>query len=162
VELPTFPHTVVYQQAATAPQAPADLSSSVGDRGGAALLAIADPEVSVRLPLLEPKASGPLVLMVDVLQVGRENPSELKAAKLARSMARGVEDRDLKPNTKERQQIEAVIRAPPNRSCMQRLHLRQLAHSTSVFLILEKQTTFHSCSCDSLHLRPMSSASSCK
>jgi len=47
--------------------------------------------------------------------VGRENPSELKAAKLARSMARGVEDRDLKPNTKERQQIEAVIVAPPNR-----------------------------------------------
>lgn len=49
------------------------------------------------------------------MQVGRENPSELKAAKLARSMARGVEDRDLKPNTKERQQIEAVIVAPPNR-----------------------------------------------
>lgn len=50
-----------------------------------------------------------------LLQVGRENPSELKAAKLARSMARGLEDRDLKPNTKERQQIEAVITAPPNR-----------------------------------------------
>ena len=50
-----------------------------------------------------------------LMQVGRENPSELKAAKLARSMARGVEDRDLKPNTKERQQIEAVIVAPPNR-----------------------------------------------
>lgn len=48
-------------------------------------------------------------------QVGRENPSELKAAKLARSMARGVEDRDLKPNTHERAQIEAVILAPPNR-----------------------------------------------
>jgi hypothetical protein len=50
-----------------------------------------------------------------VRQVGRENPSELKAAKLARSMARGVEDRDLKPNTRERAQIEAVILAPPNR-----------------------------------------------
>jgi hypothetical protein len=47
--------------------------------------------------------------------VGRENPSELKAAKLARSMARGVEDRDLKPNTHERAQIAAVIAAPPNR-----------------------------------------------
>ncbi len=52
------------------------------------------------------------------MQVGRENPSELKAAKLARSMARGVEDRDLKPNTKERQQIEAVIVAPPNRHAL--------------------------------------------
>ena len=50
-----------------------------------------------------------------MLQVGRENPSELKAAKLARSMAPGVEDRDLKPNTQERQQIEAVIVGPPNR-----------------------------------------------
>ncbi len=49
------------------------------------------------------------------MQVGRENPSELKAAKLARGMARGVEDRDLKPNTQERQQIEAVIVGPPNR-----------------------------------------------
>ena len=49
-------------------------------------------------------------------QVGRESPSELKAAKLARSMARGMEDRDLKPNTRERAQIEAVITAPPNRS----------------------------------------------
>ena len=48
-------------------------------------------------------------------QVGRENPSELKAAKLARGMARGVEDRDLKPNTQERQQIEAIIVGPPNR-----------------------------------------------
>lgn len=53
--------------------------------------------------------------MLSVVQVGRENPSELKAAKLARSMARGVEDRDLKPNTQERQQIEAVIVGPPNR-----------------------------------------------
>ncbi len=49
------------------------------------------------------------------MQVGRENPSELKAAKLARGMARGVEDRDLKPNTQERQQIEVVIVGPPNR-----------------------------------------------
>ena len=48
-----------------------------------------------------------------LMQVGRENPSELKAAKLARGMARGVEDRDLKPNTQERQQIEAI--GPPNR-----------------------------------------------
>jgi hypothetical protein len=56
------------------------------------------------------------------LQVGRENPSELKAAKLARSMARGVEDRDLKPNTKERQQIEAVIVAPPNRNAAHSKH----------------------------------------
>ena len=54
-------------------------------------------------------------LLTALLQVGRENPSELKAAKLARGMARGVEDRDLRPNTQERQQIEAIIVGPPNR-----------------------------------------------
>ena len=54
-------------------------------------------------------------------QVGRENPSELKAAKLARGMARGVEDRDLKPNTQERQQIEAIIVGPPNRCALDSL-----------------------------------------
>ncbi|CAK0784160.1 hypothetical protein CVIRNUC_007363 [Coccomyxa viridis] len=90
VELPTFPHAVVYQQAATAPATPADMAAS-SDRGGPTLQLIPDPEV------------------------GRENPSELKAAKLARGMARGVEDRDLKPNTQERQQIEAIIVGPPNR-----------------------------------------------
>jgi hypothetical protein len=32
------------------------------------------------------------------VQVGRDNPAELKAQKLARSVTRGVIDRDLKPN----------------------------------------------------------------
>jgi hypothetical protein len=46
VELPTFPQAVVYQQAATAPAAPApDLAGSAGERGGLALHAVADPEV---------------------------------------------------------------------------------------------------------------------
>ena len=49
------------------------------------------------------------------MQVGRESPAELKAAKLARGRARGLEDRGLKPNTAEREAIEAVIKAPPNR-----------------------------------------------
>ena len=44
VELPTFPHAVVYQQAATAPAAPADMAAS-SDRGGPTLQLIPDPEV---------------------------------------------------------------------------------------------------------------------
>ncbi len=48
-------------------------------------------------------------------QVGRDNPSELKAQKLARSLTRGVIDRDLKPNTEERRRVAAVLRAPPNK-----------------------------------------------
>ena len=47
--------------------------------------------------------------------MGRESPAELKAAKLARGRARGLEDRGLKPNTAEREAIEAVIKAPSNR-----------------------------------------------
>lgn len=47
VELPTFPHTVVYQQAATAPQAPSDLVASSGERTSPSLQVIADPEVRV-------------------------------------------------------------------------------------------------------------------
>lgn len=48
-------------------------------------------------------------------QIGRENPAELKAAKLARSLTRGLVDRDLKPNSDERRAIAAVLRLPPNR-----------------------------------------------
>lgn len=143
VELPTFPHAVVYQQAATAPATPADLGGTASDRSGPNLQVISDPEVlppsvAVNKSAGLARASASCGLqatrahllasfvyyrrqLVNILtkqastQVNRENPSELKAAKLARSMARGVEDRDLKPNTKERQQIEAVIVAPPNR-----------------------------------------------
>ena len=50
VELPTFPHAVVYQQAATAPANPADLAGTTGDRSGSNLQVISDPEVLL-LPL---------------------------------------------------------------------------------------------------------------
>ena len=48
-------------------------------------------------------------------QVGRENPAELKAQKLARSVVRGVLDRDARPDTQERARITAVLQLPPNR-----------------------------------------------
>ena len=48
-------------------------------------------------------------------QVGRENPSELKAQKLARSVTRGLVDRDLKPDVEEKRQIDAILLYPPNR-----------------------------------------------
>ncbi len=54
-------------------------------------------------------------LFVCVSQVGRDNPSELKAQKLARSLARGAIDRDLKPNSDERKSIALVLKLPPNR-----------------------------------------------
>lgn len=48
-------------------------------------------------------------------QVGLDNPAELKAAKLARSVTRGVVDRQLKPNGEQRRAIAAVLRLPPNK-----------------------------------------------
>ena len=53
VELPTFPHAVVYQQAATAPATPADLAGTANDRSGPNLQVISDPEV---LPLIVPSS----------------------------------------------------------------------------------------------------------
>ena len=50
-----------------------------------------------------------------VVKVGRENPSELKAQKLARSVTRGLVDRDLKPDVEEKRQIDAILLYPPNR-----------------------------------------------
>ncbi|KAK9832006.1 hypothetical protein WJX81_007953 [Elliptochloris bilobata] len=95
MELPVFAHAVIWQQAAPAPvpaqAVPGSVGGSTGDRGGLALVLVPDPEV------------------------GRESPAELKAAKLARGRARGLEDRGLKPNTAEREAIEAIIKAPPNR-----------------------------------------------
>ena len=41
-------------------------------------------------------------------EVGKDNPAELKAQKLARSLTRGVIDRDLKPNGEEKKRIMAV------------------------------------------------------
>lgn len=48
-------------------------------------------------------------------EVGRPNPSELKAQKLARGVTRGLVDKDVKPNMEERRQINAILAHPPNR-----------------------------------------------
>lgn len=57
VELPTFPHAVVYQQAATAPATPADMAAS-SDCGGPTLSLIPDPEVPISQSLLRPDCCG--------------------------------------------------------------------------------------------------------
>mmetsp|Transcript_623 Transcript_623/g.1491 ORF Transcript_623/g.1491 Transcript_623/m.1491 type:complete len:866 (+) Transcript_623:255-2852(+) len=87
VELPEFQHAVLHHQA-TAGMGPAFAPVSMA-AGGLAVLH--DPEVT------------------------RDNPAEVKTQKLARSLARGVVDRDLKPDTEERRRIAAILRQPPNR-----------------------------------------------
>lgn len=48
-------------------------------------------------------------------EVGKMNPSEHKQLKLARSLARGIIDRDLKPSNNERKSIQRILKYPPTR-----------------------------------------------
>lgn len=48
-------------------------------------------------------------------EVGRENPAEHKAQKMARSVTRGLVDRALKPDTEEKRSINEILHYPPNR-----------------------------------------------
>jgi Phosphoinositide 3-kinase family, accessory domain (PIK domain) len=50
-----------------------------------------------------------------IVQIGKDNPAELKAQKLARSCTRGIIDHDLKPNSEERKRISQVLKLPPNK-----------------------------------------------
>ncbi|XP_044493712.1 phosphatidylinositol 3-kinase, root isoform isoform X2 [Mangifera indica] len=49
-------------------------------------------------------------------EVGRMNPSEHKQLKLARSLTRGIIDRDLKPSSTERKSIQRILKYPPTRT----------------------------------------------
>ncbi|KAL1221073.1 Phosphatidylinositol 3-kinase VPS34 [Cardamine amara subsp. amara] len=49
-------------------------------------------------------------------ELGRINPSEQKQLKLARSLDRGIIDRDLKPSSNERKDIQRVLKYPPTRT----------------------------------------------
>ncbi|XP_078174291.1 vacuolar protein sorting 34 isoform X2 [Carex rostrata] len=49
-------------------------------------------------------------------EVGRTNPSEHKQLKLARSLNRGIVDRDLKPSINERKSIQKILKYPPTRT----------------------------------------------
>lgn len=117
VELPSFPRTVIYQQAAVPLHGGAP-AGSLASGGTATADAISTP-----LPGTSGATGGggggaggtsSLILLHDA-EVGRENPAEAKAAKLARSLTRGLVDKKLKPDTEERRRIEAVMDYPPNR-----------------------------------------------
>ncbi|KAB1207894.1 Phosphatidylinositol 3-kinase, root isoform [Morella rubra] len=49
-------------------------------------------------------------------EVGKINPSEHKQLKLARSLTRGIIDRDLKPSSNERKSIQRILKYPPTRT----------------------------------------------
>ncbi|CAI0385998.1 unnamed protein product [Linum tenue] len=48
-------------------------------------------------------------------EVGKINPSEHKQLKLARSLTRGIIDKDLKPSNNERKSIQRILKYPPTR-----------------------------------------------
>ncbi|KAM3280845.1 phosphatidylinositol 3-kinase, root isoform [Capsicum chacoense] len=56
-----------------------------------------------------------LVIVYDP-EVGKINPSEHKQLKLARSLNRGIIDRDLKPSSTERKSIQRILKYPPTRN----------------------------------------------
>ncbi|GMH26109.1 hypothetical protein Nepgr_027952 [Nepenthes gracilis] len=60
-------------------------------------------------------ATNELVLVWDP-EVGKINPSEHKQIKLARSLTRGIIDRDLKPSSNERKSIQRILKYPPTRT----------------------------------------------
>ncbi|XP_068641536.1 phosphatidylinositol 3-kinase, root isoform [Aristolochia californica] len=49
-------------------------------------------------------------------EIGRINPSEHKQLRLARSLTRGIIDRDLKPSSNERKSIQRILKYPPTRT----------------------------------------------
>lgn len=70
-------------------------------------------------------------------EVGRPNPSETKQVKLARSLTRGVIDRDLKPTSIERKELLKILKYPPTRTL--RGDERQLIWKFRFSLVSEKK-----------------------
>lgn len=98
VDLPAFPHAVLYQQPSySAVAASAGRPTGARERPVGVLR-----DWDCVTPLLD-------------TQVGSDNPSEMKAQKLARSLTRGIIDRDLKPNSEERNRLASITRYPPNK-----------------------------------------------
>ncbi|WOL00368.1 phosphatidylinositol 3-kinase, root isoform isoform X1 [Canna indica] len=82
----SFEHRVVFQESGATFFAPSPVSSTNE------LVTVWDPEV------------------------GRSNLSEHKQLKLARSLTRGIIDRDLKPSSVERKSIQGILKYPPTRT----------------------------------------------
>ncbi|PSS28620.1 Phosphatidylinositol 3-kinase [Actinidia chinensis var. chinensis] len=85
VEFCSFEHRVVFQEAGANFLIPSPITTSNE------LVTVWDPEV------------------------GKINPSEHKQLKLARSLTRGIIDRDLKPSSSERKSIQRILKYPPTR-----------------------------------------------
>ncbi|XP_020099913.1 phosphatidylinositol 3-kinase, root isoform isoform X4 [Ananas comosus] len=107
VDFGSFEHRVVFQEPGANFYAPSPVSSTNE------LVTVWDPEV------------------------GRTNPSEHKQLKLARSLTRGIIDRDLKPSINERKAIQRILKYPPTRTLSG--DERQLLWKFRFYLMSEKK-----------------------
>ncbi|KAK8480720.1 hypothetical protein V6N13_090395 [Hibiscus sabdariffa] len=73
-------------------------------------------EAGANFLLSSPIASSNELVIVWDPEVGKINPSEHKQLKLARSLSRGIIDRDLKPSSNERKIIQRILKYPPTRA----------------------------------------------
>ncbi|KAG0614104.1 hypothetical protein M758_6G151500 [Ceratodon purpureus] len=98
---------------------------------------VAFQELGANLLMQSPiSASNELVIVWDP-EVGKQNPSENKQLKLARSVTRGVIDRELKPSSNEKKEIDLILKYPPTRSLSG--DERQLLWKFRFYLMSEKR-----------------------
>jgi phosphatidylinositol 3-kinase len=131
VHLTEFPLAVVYQQNSGATITGHSTSTSSSTTAAAAISTstttspIKKPfpsrstTTTTTIPSSTPQGSivGTGNLKIYDPEIGRPNPSEHKAQKLARSSTgnrTGVVDKNLKPDTEERRRIAAILASPPN------------------------------------------------
>nr|CAD1822733.1 unnamed protein product [Ananas comosus var. bracteatus] len=99
------------------------------------LLSLVEPGANFYAP--SPVSSTNELVTVWDPEVGRTNPSEHKQLKLARSLTRGIIDRDLKPSINERKAIQRILKYPPTRTLSG--DERQLLWKFRFYLMSEKK-----------------------
>jgi phosphatidylinositol 3-kinase len=136
IHLLEFPLAVVYQQNSGPTATGPSTSSSSTTTAAAAISSSTTTTTTTTSPIKKPHPSrstttttakslstpqgstvGTGNLKIYDPEIGRPNPSEHKAQKLARSSIgnrTGVVDKNLKPDTEERRRIAAILASPPN------------------------------------------------
>ncbi|CAA0826957.1 Phosphatidylinositol 3-kinase VPS34 [Striga hermonthica] len=90
------------------------LSTKYRDLTANSQLAVTESGANFLIP--SPIASTNELVTVWDPELGKINPSEHKQLKLARSLNRGIIDRDLKSSSTERKSIQGILRYPPTRT----------------------------------------------
>lgn len=95
IELPEYPLAIIYQE-------------------GSAGAILNTTGLAVATPLAGTLSSSTTFTKFFDPEIGRQNPSEHKAQKLARGAGKNIIDKDLRPDTEEKRRIDTILSAPPN------------------------------------------------